>query len=179
MGATRHLNGFEFFDFCLFSRILENDRVIVECRCTVCLKHFTYEVGRGRRRRTCSPACLAVRKLAQGRDYRREGRYQVKPRAKTIRKVCAVCSEPFMAAERRRQACGLICGNILGKINGDVGRRRNAEKRRKRVCEHCVKPFTMRNPSGAARAGRTREGRFCSRVCRAAAGRRPVCEEAS
>ena len=155
--------------------------MIVECRCIVCLKGFTYDhVGRGRRRRTCSPECRAARQLVQGRDYRSEGRYLTKPRpprAKTIPKVCAVCSQPFMASVRKRQACGLICGAVLAKRKGDAGRRRNAEERRRRVCEGCGSEFVMRNPSGAARAGRSREGRFCGRDCRVAGSRLPPCQQ--
>ncbi len=36
---------------------------------------------------------------------------------------------------------------------------------RDRVCEQCGAVFRMRNPSGAARAGLVKEGRFCSRPC--------------
>jgi hypothetical protein len=38
----------------------------------------------------------------------------------------------------------------------------------------------MRNPSGAARAGRSREGRFCGRDCRdcrVAGSRLPPCQQ--
>ena len=152
--------------------------MIVARVCIVCQKPFSYDhATRGRYRATCSPQCRATREREQGRTYRRQGRYPARPRAKTIPKVCAVCSKPFMAAVRKRQACGPVCGNILGKRNGDAGRRLAAEQRRRRICEGCRVEFVMRNPSGAARAGRAREGRFCSRDC-LATSRRPRSESA-
>ena len=153
--------------------------MIVTCHCVTCRSDFSYDhVGRGRYRRTCSPACQDARKLAKARDYRREGHHALRPpRPKTIPKTCAVCRKSFMAAERRRKACGPVCGGVLAKRNGDIGRRRNAEKRRRRICEGCGSEFVMRNPSGQARAGRSQEGRFCSRAC-AVAGRRIKCEAA-
>jgi ribosomal protein S27AE len=167
------------FDFCRFFEILEIEPVIVDRTCVICQAAFKYDhLSRGRYRRTCSPKCRAAREIEQARAYRRQGRYPAKPRAKAIAKTCVICSSPFMASERRRQACGPACGNILGKRNGDIGRRRNAERRRQRTCQNCGTGFVMRNPSGAARAGRTHEGRFCSRNC-ATASQRLKCESAS
>jgi hypothetical protein len=40
-----------------------------------------------------------------------------------------------------------------------------AETKWKRTCEHCRSVFRMRNPSGKARAGKSNEGRYCSRAC--------------
>jgi hypothetical protein len=45
--------------------------------------------------------------------------------------------------------------------------------RRQRQCQHCGGGFVARNPSGAARAGKVREGRFCSRTCAIAARKTP------
>lgn len=140
--------------------------MIVEVACVVCGGSFRYDqAGRGRRRRTCSAVCQAKRATAQNERYRTEGRYPRRPRAKTIPKVCVVCNEPFLAVSAKRQACDVDCGQILAKRNGDAGRRRNAEQRRSRTCLGCGAPFVTRNPSGAARAGRSNEGRFCSRAC--------------
>jgi hypothetical protein len=47
----------------------------------------------------------------------------------------------------------------------------NLSHPRDRVCEQCSKPFRMRNPSGKARLGKTKEGRFCSRACSASSMR--------
>jgi len=142
--------------------------MIVEVACVMCGGAFQYDqAGRGRRRRTCSATCQAARNLALNQKYRREGRYPRRTRAKTIAKICAVCSVPFMASDRKRQACGPVCGNVLGKINGDIARKRNAQERRQRTCENCGAGFVAHNPSGQARAGRSKEGRFCSRRCAA------------
>lgn len=97
-----------------------------------------------------------------------------KPRLPSIPKVCVVCDQPFLASVAKRRACSPKCGNILGKINGDAGRKRNSEARRQRVCEVCSARFVMRNASGRARAGKSHEGRFCSRSC-ARAERRISC----
>ena len=41
-----------------------------------------------------------------------------------------------------------------------------SEAKRSRVCEMCGKEFIMHNPSGKARRGEVREGRFCSKRCK-------------
>jgi hypothetical protein len=123
----------------------------------------------------CSETCRVQRQNNLGRDHRREGRYEVKPRPKTIEKTCAVCSLPFLTAVKQRQACGLICGGVLAKRNGDAARARNAQERRRRTCEQCGVAFLMHKPNGGAVAGRVRAGRFCSQACHAAS-RRLVCE---
>jgi hypothetical protein len=157
--------------------------VIVRIQCLSCLREFAYDhVGRGRRRRFCSEACRTTQTAAQNANYRADGRYAdrvSKPRAPTIPKVCVVCRRDFLAVDRARQACSQRCGGILAKRNGDAGRRRNAEERRRRMCEQCGAAFVARNPSGQARAGRSHEGRFCSVACHTAYRRRLVCEEAS
>lgn len=52
---------------------------------------------------------------------------------------------------------------------GDAGinqmRIDESRARRARQCEHCGSNFVARNPSGQARAGKSNEGRFCSRKC--------------
>jgi ribosomal protein S27AE len=167
----------KFSGFSRFAKIRRRT-VIVEASCSICQAAFRYDhVGRGRRRRTCSIECRAARLSKLNSNYRRAGRYRRKPRAKTIPKLCVVCSAAFLASDAKRQACGLGCGGILAKRAGDAGRKRNAEQRRRRVCERCGSQFVMHNPSGAARAGRTLEGRFCSRDCHAAASRKLACEE--
>lgn len=154
--------------------------MIVTVDCLACHQAFVYDhVGRGRRRRTCSPACRKARNAASNAVARKRQPKRSEPRPKTLSKVCAVCAQPFMAYDKKRQACGPGCGNVLGKLNGDLGRRRNAEERRRRICEHCGGSFIAHNPSAAARAGRVREGRFCSRNCSAAANRKIACEETS
>jgi hypothetical protein len=59
-----------------------------------------------------------------------------------------------------------------------ASRTANAMARRQRTCEQCGAGFTMANLSGKARAGRSQEGRFCSRPCAIAGMRKPVCEQA-
>lgn len=150
--------------------------MIVEVECVTCGSAFRYEQsGRGRRRRTCSPKCRRVRQRSQNASY---PRLAATPRIPKIPKVCVICDQPFMAVVAKRKACGPACGGVLAKRNGDMGRRRNADERRRRVCEGCSAPFLMRNPSGQARAGKSREGRFCSHKC-AIAERRAVCSEAT
>lgn len=52
---------------------------------------------------------------------------------------------------------------------GDAGlnqkRIDESRERRARHCETCGSEFVARNPSGQARAGKSKEGRFCSREC--------------
>lgn len=150
--------------------------MIVDVECVTCGKAFRYEqLGRGRRRRTCSPECRRVRQRSQNAGY---PRLAEKPRIPNIPKVCIICEQPFLAVVAKRQACGPACGGVLAKRNGDIGRRRNADERRRRVCEGCLTPFVMRNPSGRTRAGVSREGRYCSSICRIEARRAPTCEVA-
>lgn len=61
------------------------------------------------------------------------------------------------------------CGDAgLNKARIDAAR-----VRRSRRCENCDKEFVARNPSGKARAGKSNEGRFCSRKCAHEAARKP------
>lgn len=157
---------------------MERD-VKIESACAVCNKSFAYDhVGRGRRRRFCSEECRHQRQAEQNRRSRQARPDRPRPYTpvKKFPKTCAVCGVGFSAVSRRRQACGITCGGILAKRNGDLGRRRNAEARRRRICETCGTSFVMHNPSGAARAGRSHEGRFCSRACVLQQPSRPVCE---
>lgn len=155
--------------------------VKIETACAVCGKTFAYDhLGRGRRRRFCSDGCRRLRQAEQHRRSRQAHSGQPRrytPPAKKFPKTCIVCGAGFLAVSERRQACGLACGAILAKRHGDVGRRRNAEARRRRRCETCGVEFVARNPSGAARAGMIREGRFCSRTCFLTRSR-PQCEPA-
>ena len=88
-----------------------------------------------------------------------------------LARECAICSAPFRTTNRSTVCCGRPCGQVLAKRRSDATRSANASARAKRYCEACGVEFLMRNPSGAARAGRSREGRFCSRKCRADAAR--------
>lgn len=145
--------------------------------CLICGVGFRWEkLGPGRLRRFCSASCRDARKRKQRRQYRAERRYPAKSKARTIAKVCVVCTAAFLANDKKRQACSALCGGKLAKRRGDAGRRRNALARRRRVCEHCHHEFVARNPSGQARAGKSREGRFCSLACAAAVLRKPLCE---
>lgn len=152
----------------------------IEIPCAVCSKSFSYDHGgRGRRRRFCSDGCRRQRQAAQHKRSRqahpdRPRRYAPPP--KKFPKTCTVCGTGFLAVSQRRQACGLACGAILAKQHGDAGRRRNAEARRRRQCETCGIEFVARNPSGAARAGLSHEGKYCSRACQVAYRRKPACE---
>jgi hypothetical protein len=152
---------------------------MIIAHCIVCRVAFQYERGGpGRIRQTCSLACRVIRKAVHAATYRRahpeqRSRPQA-PRSRKIAKVCAVCELPFLAAVEKQQACSPACGRILAKRQGDAGRRRNSEARRRRTCENCSTEFVARNWSGQARAGKSHEGRYCSRVC-AVLGRKPKC----
>jgi hypothetical protein len=82
-------------------------------------------------------------------------------------KTCVVCGVAFRPRTGRQEACGLVCGRALAKQRSDVARAANAKARRARVCEQCGTSFIAANPSGKARRGEVREGRFCSRKCAA------------
>jgi hypothetical protein len=81
-------------------------------------------------------------------------------------RMCAICSRSFETCNARTKCCGRNCGQILGKRKSVVTRLANAIARRMRRCENCAETFVARNPSGEARRGKSREGRFCSRACR-------------
>jgi hypothetical protein len=114
----------------------------------------------GRAPRFCSDDC---RKEARRRAPRR-----------LINKRCEVCEHPFATPSRVIVCCGLVCGQLLAKRRSDAARSANATARAKRFCEACGTEFTMRNASGAARAGKSHEGRFCSRDCAARSMRHPL-----
>lgn len=75
---------------------------------------------------------------------------------------CVACGEPFRTGRKRTRCC-VRCANAVSQSV----RLANSEARRQRICEVCCNPFVMRSPSGKARRGEVREGRFCSRVCAA------------
>jgi predicted amidophosphoribosyltransferase len=85
-----------------------------------------------------------------------------------------VCGAPFTTADARTVCCGAVCGQVLAKLRSDVTRSANAQARLARRCENCGEPFKARNPSGKARAGKSREGRYCSIACHGAALRHAV-----
>jgi ribosomal protein L24E len=109
--------------------------------------------GAGRPTKFCSVAC-------------RDGSGHTTVRS-TSEKTCAICGDQFIASDARLECCGRTCGHILGKRRSDATRSENARHRLARRCEACCDEFVARNPSGAARRGETREGRFCSRKCQA------------
>jgi hypothetical protein len=60
---------------------------------------------------------------------------------------------------------------VCGRRQSHITRSANARLRSVRTCEYCGVEFHRRNPSGQARRGEVKEGRFCSRVCAASAVR--------
>lgn len=116
--------------------------------------------GAGRPSKFCSDHC---RKKARHNRTRR-----------LISKQCEVCGDPFKTANSRTACCGRCCSQILLNRRRNATRRKNARARSARFCETCASPFHMRNPSGKARAGKSHEGRFCSRSCAAQFMRHPA-----
>lgn len=86
--------------------------------------------------------------------------------AQASRRACAICGSEVSSTSA---TCGARCGNRLAQWSRST--RSGAE--RARSCEQCAASFVMRLPSGRARAGKAREGRFCSRPCAVAARTRP------
>jgi hypothetical protein len=127
-------------------------------RCKTCGEKFSAAMPRaGRAPGYCSEDC-------------RKRRPSVRTK---IAKACAVCGEPFeTTSQARAECCGTLCGQILAKRRSDPARSANARARLARFCLNCGDPFTARNSSGKARAGKSREGRFCSRRCRDSFSRR-------
>lgn len=82
--------------------------------------------------------------------------------AQGSRRACAMCDAEVFSTSL---TCGRRCGNRLAQWSRAA--RSGAE--RARSCERCAASFVMRLPSGRARAGLSREGRFCSRRCAHAA----------
>jgi hypothetical protein len=60
----------------------------------------------------------------------------------------------------------LDCGAILATRRSVATRTARSIAQRQRICEHCGAAFVARHPSGKGRAGKVKEGRFCSRRCR-------------
>lgn len=134
--------------------------------CTECRQPFEPMKGRkGPQPVTCGPVCAVARRARLNTASR-----AVRPR---LQRTCAVCEAPFETLNARTVTCGRACGRVLNLRLAHATRTRNAVERRARTCEACSKPFTARNPSGQARRGLRREGRFCSRRC-AATARRPT-----
>lgn len=141
----------------------------IALQCEECRAAFSYVVRRcGRRPRTCSPECHAIRRRnwnrANGHRYR-----SAAPRPKTHKRDCAICSAPFLTSNLNTRTCGLACGKRLAAST----KRAKTIARRTRSCELCGRSFVMHKPSGKARKGNVREGRFCSRRCAHAAMRKP------
>lgn len=80
---------------------------------------------------------------------------------------CVICGGAVTHKNRRTRTCGKRCGKVLS----DRSRSQASTTRRTRQCECCGTVFVMRAESGRAMAGKTREGRFCSRACSHAAVR--------
>lgn len=140
-------------------------------RCRVCRREFQHDRAPGRRGRnpvTCSPRCHAAWDDAQAILYRRyyNATHQPRPRRKHRRR-CVVCGTEFDTINAPTVCCSQACGSTWASRD----RAAAAAERRRRICETCGVEFVMRPPSGKARAGKSREGRFCSMVC-AVAGRR-------
>lgn len=81
---------------------------------------------------------------------------------------CSVCSTSFIP---NRYAAKKTCGPICTRRQAHLTRSANAKLRNARTCEQCGMEFQRRNPSGKARRGESKEGRFCSRGCSALAVR--------
>jgi len=149
-----------------------SDQAVLALVCLACDRPFTIAKpsGRGRHPRFCSPACRRSRRLAQRKGYRAEGRYlrSTPMQRRQIAKMCEVCGKPFETTNSATVCCGLACGYVLASRRGSASRTANSIAARQRVCEHCSRAFVARHPSGAAIAGKVREGRFCSRPCAAA-----------
>lgn len=79
--------------------------------------------------------------------------------------ACIVCGEGFHPKNKVAKCCGPACRLRQRHLT----RSANARLRNVRTCERCGCRFQRRNPSGKARKGLVQEGRFCSRVCSAAA----------
>jgi hypothetical protein len=127
--------------------------------CIVCATEFqATPAGRGRRPRFCSPRCRKARKVDQARAYPRG----LSPLRK---KSCPICDEVFSTRYPQKQCCGRDCGFELMHRRGAATREARRAERDTRVCRQCGASFVMRNRSGKARAGLSREGRFCSRDC--------------
>ena len=138
--------------------------------CGACGGGFTAPRHRqGRYPGFCSPACRRSHHLAQLKGYRAEGRYDA-PRGasaqrRQIAKTCEVCHEPFETTNSATVCCGIDCGQVLASRRRSATRTAKSIAARQRCCEFCGGAFVAHHPSGAAIAGRVREGRFCSRRC--------------
>lgn len=118
----------------------------------------------------CSPGCRRSHHLAQLKSYRAEGRYATTTRTapanrRPIAKICEVCKRPFETTNRATICCGITCGQALASVRRSAARTAKSVAARQRTCENCGSPFVAHHPSGAAIAGKVREGRFCSRRC--------------
>lgn len=157
-------------------------REMLDLVCGACGDGFTArKLRQGRYPGFCSPACRRSRRLAQLEGYRAEGRYTRRgapAQRRQIAKTCEVCREPFETSNPATVCCGLVCGQVLASRRRSATRTAKSVTARQRLCEHCGSAFVARHPSGAAIAGKVREGRFCSRRC-AGAFRKAgtVCDE--
>jgi hypothetical protein len=126
--------------------------------CEICGKEFSYKRVRAscRKRLFCSAACAKVKRRRQNERYRKEGRCRAKPRAAIHIRTCVVCGDGFRTSNVRTRSCGPVCGGILAKRLGDIGRKVAALKRNARVCRQCGAGFQR---------GRGSLGILCSRKC--------------
>jgi hypothetical protein len=147
----------------------------IDIVCIACGTPFiTTRATRGRLPRFCSPDCRQKRRAAQHQQYRDEGRYPP-PNRRPFPKACAVCGQPFKTTNRATVCCGMACGKVLAARKRNASRSARSIGQRQRVCVHCGDGFVARHPSGKARAGKSHEGKFCSRRCKdAAATTRPA-----
>lgn len=144
---------------------------MLQLACLACGNSFAAEKPRrGRHPRFCSPDCKRARHLSQAKGYRAEGRYPPRTapvKRRPISKTCEICQQPFQTTNHATVCCGQACGQILSHRRSAATRTARSIEQRRRVCEHCGTSFVARHPSGKARAGEVREGRFCSRRCAA------------
>src|ERR1017187_5113266 len=128
--------------------------------CEICGNEFSYERARSscRKRLFCSLECAKKKRLLQNQRYRKERRYRIKPRASIHIRACEVCEAEFRTPNARTRCCGVVCGAVLAKKLGNIGRKAAALKRNARVCRQCGAGFQRVRGS---------LGIFCSRKCSA------------
>lgn len=82
--------------------------------CAICHQAFSYNrTGPGRPRKMCCSSCRRKRLTAQGKVYRREGRYRERERrnyeARSYERTCVVCETPFTSRWHRAKCCSTAC----------------------------------------------------------------------
>ncbi len=90
------------------------------------------------------------------------------PTARRMRTFdCQACARPFQSAQSKASYCSRACAEPARIAKAHATRSANAMAKRQRCCQRCGSAFTIANPSGQARAGKSQEGQFCSRKCHA------------